>query len=183
MSTTTMTPATTTPAETPEAGTEAHSAPQAGQGNGQAPGTESANTTGASSPVVDERDPETGKFLSREAAGYRRRLRDTETERDQLREQLDRVQRAEVERLAGAAGLAVASDVWIHGASLDTLRGEDGSIDTQTVSGLVADIVKDRPGLQARPVGDIGIGRGASAAGTRQPEKIGLSQLLKPERA
>lgn len=173
MSTTTMTPATTTPAETPEAGTEAPSGPQhAAQGTGE-PTSETAS---------DERD-ENGRYLSREAAGYRRRLRETETERDQLREQLDRVQRAEVERLASAAGLAVASDVWQFGATLQTLRGEDGSIDSETVSGLVADIVKDRPGLQARPVGDIGIGRGATAAGTRQPEKVGLSQLLKPGRA
>lgn len=174
MSTTTVTPATSTPPETPEAGTEAPSAPQADQGTG--------NTGAGVTPETGdgERDPATGQFLSREAAGYRRRLRDTEQERDQIRERLERYERAEVERIAGAAGLQVAADVWLHGASLEHLRTESGDIDAETVSGLVADIVKDRPGLQARPVGDIGIGRGASAAGTRQPEKIGLSALLKP---
>ena len=92
------------------------------------------------------------------------------------------MQSAEVERLAAGAGLAVASDIWLHGATVDRMRAEDGSIDAETVSGLVADLLKDRPGLQARPTGDIGIGRGATAAGIRQPEKIGLSALLKPGR-
>ena len=121
----------------------------------------------------------TGRYLSREAAGYRRRLRETEAERDQLRAQLDRLQTAEVERLASAAGLAVAGDVWMHGAALDTLRAEDGSIDHETVTGLVADILRDRPGLRRGGTGDIGIGRGAAAAGTTTAPKVGLSALLK----
>jgi hypothetical protein len=127
----------------------------------------------------DERD-ESGRYLSREAASYRRRLRDAEAERDGLRERLERYERAEVERIAGDAGLQVAADVWQFGASLDTLRDENGGIDAEIVSGLVGEIVKDRPGLQAKPVGDVGIGRGAGAAGTRIEQKVGLSQLLKP---
>ena len=167
---TTVTPptppaATAPPAEPSEAasGAENGSEPvaQQGIGNGQAPETE-------------ERD-ESGKFLSHEAMKYRRRLRDTEQERDELRERLDRIQTAEVERLASAAGLAVASDVWLHGATVDTLRGEDGSIDDETVTGLVADILHDRPGLQAVPIGDVGIGRGASASGRRHDVTPGLS--------
>jgi hypothetical protein len=76
----------------------------------------------------------------------------------------------------------VASDVWQFGASLDTLRGEDGRIDPDSVQELAASILKDRPGLQARPVGDLGIGKGAGAAGTTHTPEVGLSQLLKPER-
>jgi hypothetical protein len=99
-------------------------------------------------------------------------LREAEAERDSLREQLDRVQRAEVERLAQAAGLAVAADVWSFGASLDTLRGEDGSVDAATVQGAVDAILKDRPGLRVskrchhrcRP-GCRGLGLDESAAG------------------
>jgi hypothetical protein len=109
-------------------------------------------------------------------------LRDAEGERDQLRAQVDHLQTAEVERLAGAAGLQVPGDVWTFGATLDTLRGEDGGIDPKNVNGLVAEIVKDRPGLQARPAGDLGIGRGASAAGITSTPEVGLSKLLKPER-
>jgi hypothetical protein len=128
----------------------------------------------------DERDDQ-GRYLSREAASYRRRLRETETERDDLRTRLERYERAEVERFASDAGLQVASDVWQFGAQLDALRTEDGAIDAEAVSGLVGEIVKDRPGLQARPEGDLGIGRGAAAAGTRIEQPVGLSALLKPE--
>jgi hypothetical protein len=129
----------------------------------------------------DERD-EQGRYLSREAASYRRRLRDAEAERDQLRAQLDHLQTAEVERLAGDAGLQVPGDVWQFGAQLEHLRDETGSIHPEAVRDLVGEIVKDRPGLQARPVGDLGIGRGSAAAGTVQTPEVGLSALLKPER-
>jgi hypothetical protein len=107
-------------------------------------------------------------------------MRDTEQERDQLRECLEGYERQEVERLAGSAGLQVPGDIWLYGASVDTLRGEDGSIDHESVKGLVNEIVKDRPGLQAKPTGDLGIGKGAAAAGTSTAPEIGLSQLLKP---
>jgi hypothetical protein len=162
--------ATTAPAEAAEPAAEAL-APDA---EAQPPETDTGETGG-------ERD-EGGRYLSREAASYRRRLRDAEAERDGLRERLDGYERAEVERLAGDAGLQVPADVWQFGTSLDTLRGGDGSIDHEAVNGLVAEIVKDRPGLQAQPVGDLGIGRGASAAGTATAPEIGLSALLKPER-
>jgi hypothetical protein len=120
--------------------------------------------------------------LSREAASYRRRLRETETELDSLREQIDRIQTTEVERLARGAGLSEPRDVWAFGASLESLRSDSGEIDPKTVEGLVADILKSRPGLRQQPVGDLGAGRGAAAAGTRHEPKVGLSQLLKPGR-
>jgi hypothetical protein len=124
-----------------------------------------------------ERD-ESGRYLSREAASYRRRLRETEAERDQLREQLDRVQTAEVERLASGVGFAEPHDVWAFGAELATLRGEDGSIDAETVEGLVTDIIKSRPGLQAQPVGSFGMGKGGTASGRSTRQEIGLSALF-----
>jgi hypothetical protein len=139
-----------------------------------------SSSANQSSDNGDERD-ESGRYLSREAANYRRRLRDTEAERDRLRERVNTYERAEVERIAAGAGLQVPADVWTFGATLDTLRGENGGIDADAVNGLVGEIVKDRPGLQARPTGDLGIGRGAAAVGgnVREPE-VGLSALLKP---
>lgn len=125
-----------------------------------------------------ERD-ETGRYLSREAAGYRRRLRETETERDALRAQVDALHRTEVERLAGQGGLAVPSDVWTFGATLDTLRSETGELDAETVTGVVDDILRSRPGMRAPKNGDLGIGRGGAAAPRREPN-VGLSALLKP---
>jgi hypothetical protein len=123
---------------------------------------------------------EDGRYLSREAASYRRRLREAEAERDQLREQVDRLQRVEVARIASGAGLAVAEDVWMHGATLEALRGDDGGIDSATVEGVVEAILKDRPGLRGQPGGDLGIGRGAGARDTTRAPKVGLSALLKP---
>jgi hypothetical protein len=168
---------------------EAATTPTAAEAPAEAvePGSEAATvrngaeTQPPEADASDERD-ESGRYLSREAASYRRRLRETETERDDLRGRLEDYERAEVERQAGAAGLQVPSDIWTFGASLATLRAEDGAIDSEAVSGLVGEIVKDRPGLQARPTGDLGIGRGAAAAGTRQAREVGLSALLKPER-
>ena len=125
---------------------------------------------------------EDGRLLSREAARYRTQLREAEAERDRLREQLDQHQRVEVERLAAQSGLAVPGDVWLHGAELSTLRADDGTIDTETVTGLVEDLIKDRPGLRAPRNGDIGIGRGAAARPPAAPTP-GLSALLKPGRS
>jgi hypothetical protein len=179
----TATTATTPPADPAEAVSEAATgasaptrpSPDAGiPADGEIPGSGDPANGG-------ERD-ESGRYLSREAASYRRRLREAEGERDQLRTRLEGYERAEVERIAGDARLQVPGDVWTFGATLDTLRGEDGGIDPEAVSGLVGEIVKDRPGLQARPVGDLGIGRGAAAAGTTRTPEVGLSALLKPER-
>jgi hypothetical protein len=167
----TTTTATDSSSEPAEAGSGAPAASRDAPSN---------STTSNNDQLGDERD-ESGRYLSREAASYRRRLRDAESERDGLRERLERYERAEVERFASDAGLQVASDVWQFGAQLDALRTEDGAIDHEAVSGLVGEIVKDRPGLQARPEGDLGIGRGAAAAGTRIEPKVGLSALLKPE--
>jgi hypothetical protein len=168
------TPATATdaPAETAEPASE----PVTGSRDLVPNGNKSAESDAETS---DERD-ESGRFLSREAASYRRRLRETESERDQLRERVQSYERDHVERIAADAGLQVPGDVWTFGATLDTLRDDDGGIDSDAVDGLVKEIVKDRPGLQARPIGDIGIGKGAAAAGTPIAPEIGLSQLLKP---
>jgi hypothetical protein len=169
--------ATTTPAEPAEPATDAPGGSEASS----AAAVGDMHTSHDAEETGDERD-ESGRYLSREAASYRRRLRETEHEHDELRTQLDRLQTGEVERLAGDAGLQVPGDIWSFGAELANLRGEDGGIDQEAVSGLVGEIVKDRPGLQARPTGDIGIGRGAGATGTRTEQTVGLSQLLKPER-
>jgi hypothetical protein len=169
--------AATTPTATETSAEPAEGASEAPAGSERSSADANNHPTEAS----DERD-ESGRYLSREAASYRRRLRDAESERDQLRAQLDQLQTTEAERLAAAAGLSAPGDLWAFGATLDTLRDENNAIDADAVSGLVSEIVKDRPGLQARPQGDLGIGRGAGAAGTTTEPKVGLSQLLKPER-
>ena len=163
------------PSQPPPEGSEALRSPENGsQGvsEGTGPG-QTAETAGGSAAVSDER------YLSREQTNYRRRMKAAEAERDKLREQLDRLQRGQVEAIAGEAGLQVPGDIWTFHPELAAMRGEDGMIDADTVRALVDDIVKARPGLKAPPVGVIGIGRGATAAGPRRA-KVGLSSLLKP---
>ena len=154
-----------TPPEPSEGVRSPENAPEAPPGGGE----------GASQGPKDETEGE-----SRERTNYRRRLRETEAERDQLRAQVDGLQRSEVERLAAQAGLAVPGDVWSFGASLETLRGESGDIDAEAVNIVVGDIVASRPGLAAVKPGDLGLGRGAAATSRTNHPKVGLSQLLKP---
>jgi hypothetical protein len=156
------------PAETSPEATEGSSAPETG----------SEGVAEEQAPQAEGERDDQGRYLSREAAGYRRRLRETEAERDQLRAEVDRLQRAEVERLAGAAGMATPADLWALGTELAFLRGDDGALDAETVNGLVHDVLADRPHWRQNS-GDLGIGKGAAASGRRQV-KVGLSQLLKP---
>ncbi|ONM47168.1 hypothetical protein [Nocardia donostiensis] len=81
---------------------------------------------------------------NREAAKYRRQLRDTETERDQLRERVTAYERAEVERLV-ADHLADPADLWVAGTELDALRGKGGAVDPEKVKAAVAELLEQRP--------------------------------------
>lgn len=81
----------------------------------------------------DDTDDDRG---SGEAAKYRRRLRDTEAERDTLRQRVEHMQRAEIERLA-AGKLADPADVWRDGAKLADLLDDTGNIDPDKVNGTV----------------------------------------------
>ncbi|WP_051161336.1 hypothetical protein [Nocardia brevicatena] len=80
----------------------------------------------------------------REAAKYRRRLRETETERDSFRERVAGYERAEVERLA-AEMMADPSDLWVAGTELDNLRGKDGAIDEKKVRDTIQGLLEQRP--------------------------------------
>ncbi len=106
--------------------------------------------------------------LRKEAARYRRSLRDTEAERDNLRGRLDVLQRAEVERIATADGLAVPGDFWLAGVDLAELLDDGGNVALGKVREAVAAILVDRPHWRrAAPVGFDG--------GVRQPAPAGVS--------
>ncbi len=113
-------------------------------------------------------DAATASGLRKEAARYRRALRDAETERDGLRGRLETLQRAEVERLAtGDDGLARADDLWLSGVDLAELLDADGNVDPGRVRESVAAVLDDRPHWRrAAPVGfDGGVRQPAPAAG------------------
>jgi hypothetical protein len=88
--------------------------------------------------------------LRREAAGYRRRLREAESERDALREQVDARDRADAERLASKA-MASGADLWVAGVELASLRDEDGALDPQRVESAAAEVIKSHPHRKAPP--------------------------------
>ena len=135
-------------------------------------------------PVVDpapaETDPnsaETGKDGA-EAAKYRRRLRETETQRDQLSTRVERMQRADVERLAGAH-LAKGADVMAFGTDLADLLGDDGEVDPDKVTAAALALLEDRPGLHkdGRPRrGPTSLGQG-SYPGVGTPPKTWASVI------
>src|SRR5690242_16579084 len=106
----------------------------------------------------------------KEAARYRRRLRETEKERDTLLSRVESLQRGEVERLA-ASKLADPADVWRDGASLGDLLGDDGNIDPAAVDGLLAGLIETHshwaiPQRERAPVGRL-----RSGASAQQPPK------------
>lgn len=93
----------------------------------------------------EDRDPSSG---NREAANYRRRLRDTENERDTLRDRLQAAQRREVEQLAGAT-LENAADLWQFGATLDEFLDPDsGAVSPESVTGVTETMLQARPYLR-----------------------------------
>lgn len=105
-----------------------------------------------SSPELTEDTVETGSEAAepddpkadREAAKYRRQLRDTQAERDRLATQVEGYHRAEVERLA-AARLIDARDIWAGGLQLADVLNDGGQVDPARVAQAVADLAATRP--------------------------------------
>lgn len=85
---------------------------------------------------VEDQDDDTGGKGNKEAARYRRRLRETEQERDTLKATVVALQRAEVDRLATANGLKPAA-LW-SSAELGDLLSDDGAVDAEKVSAAIA---------------------------------------------
>jgi hypothetical protein len=112
-------------------------------------------TTDPAQPDAPEPDTEpttTEPEGSGEAAKWRRRLRDTETERDGLATRLSALQRAEAQRLAGA-DLADGKDLWLAGVDLPDLLDDAGNVDPAKVADTTAAVLVDRPHWAAqRPV-------------------------------
>lgn len=97
---------------------------------------------GGGGPAPDTEDP---AKLRKEAAGYRRRLRETEAERDKLRARVEDADRAEVERaVTGDRGLTDPADFWLA-VQLDDLRDEDGALDKAKIEAARDRVLADRP--------------------------------------
>lgn len=78
----------------------------------------------------EDTQPDEGK----EAAKYRRRLRETEKERDQLADQLDTLRRQVIEQIAGDSGrLRKPEALWKTSITVTDLLDDDGRVDSQKV--------------------------------------------------
>jgi len=87
-------------------------------------------------PTESGRDDDTG--LSRRDRRYREQLRAAEAERDTLRQTVEAMQRAEVERLA-AQHITKPAALWTAGVELASLIGEGGTVDPNRVLAAAQD--------------------------------------------
>jgi hypothetical protein len=131
-------------------------------------------------PEEPQADPETPEGSqpepegpTREAAKYRRRLRETEAERDALRERVENYERRDAEGIARDLGAAVPADLWTL-VGLDDLRGDSGELDEELVRQRVGAILTERPTWR-RPAPDLGQG---PRQPSHEPRTPGLSDLL-----
>lgn len=162
-------------AQTPE------NAPEKASETSPAPATSPASTEPQTDPG-EVHDPER-QAASREAANYRTRLRAAEAEVEQrervivgLREEVDRLHRAEAERIAGEASMASPGDLWLV-TDLADLRDEAGRLDVEKVNAKVDGVLADRPSWRVRvPSFD-----GGARQTPPQSRTPGLADLLKPE--
>lgn len=132
---------------TPETeGTETPETDQTPQeGEPTTPETEAAtdSTTAEADPGTEP--TEDGDNPSKEAAKYRRRLREAEKERDGLRGQLEAMQRAAVESLAGKT-LRKPEALWAAGVELADVLDQNGKPDAEKVA-TAARTAADQLGL------------------------------------
>ncbi|HVL06419.1 MAG TPA: hypothetical protein VM388_10540 [Acidimicrobiales bacterium] len=113
-----------------------------------------------------------------EAAKYRRRLRETEAERDALAANLDATRRQVVERLVvdhTGPRLGDPKDLWLAGVELaELVDAETGAVDPDKVAAAQARVLADHPTWRVHQLGDIGQGVRAG-----RPGQPGLSEVLR----
>lgn len=92
-----------------------------------------------------------------EAAKYRRRLRDTEAERDLLVAALADYRRRHILHAAEEAGLERGADLLDAGGQPDDFLGDDGTVDDGKVAAAVKQVLQERPHWAKRqPSFDLG---------------------------
>jgi hypothetical protein len=131
--------------------------PETAEWEADEPDEPGSDTTLQTAPATDQQPPPpgmkydaTGKLLieaephSREAK-YRTQLRAAEAERDQLKERLERRDKADVERMIQSK-LIDPADLWAAGVTLaDVCDPDTGEISPQLVDEAVTRVVKQHP--------------------------------------
>lgn len=127
-----------------------------------------------------QEEPEgTAEDGNREAAKYRRRLRDTEADRDRLAAQVEALQRAEIDRLAAAEGIKPEA-LWASGANLPEMLTTDGIVDPDRVT-VAAKAAIDVLGLQQRK--GLHVPREGRNAGSPRGTTTSFADAFKPTSA
>jgi hypothetical protein len=126
-------------------------------------------------PEIDSTTEEPQK--SNKEARYRVERNEARAERDALAERVQRMQRAEVERLASDA-LSHPGDLFsLSGNELADYLNEDGDVDAEKVAADVTAILAERPGLRKHTPGyDPSHGLGGRPQPKREPT---LADLFK----
>ena len=151
---------TPAPVTTPDTGPEAA---QAGDGDNPDAGDDQDDGT----------DADDTTKANREAAKWRRKLRDTEAERDALSARLEHLQRTEAQRIA-AAHLADGGDIWRDGAELARVLDDAGNVDAARVAEVAAEVATAHPHY-GRRAPTANLKRGGLASGA-----TGVDQLTVP---
>lgn len=105
-------------------------------------------------------EPQSGNEgkASREAARYRTERNDARAELADANARIERMQRAEAERIAGNH-LSDSSDLFaLGGRDLADLLNDEGDVDAEAVDALAREIIKTRPGLRKYSAVDRTIG-------------------------
>lgn len=129
--------------------------------------TEQTDTPAAEqteAPTPPEADAEPTEKAGKEAARYRRQLRETEGALQAAQGATEAAQRALVEHLAQSRGVKPAA-LWASGAELAALLTEDGNVDPQKVT-EAAEGAAVSLGLARTPRPDPTQGQGHSAKST-----------------
>lgn len=117
--------------------------------NTETPTTETENADEA--PEVEQTAEETSK-VNKEAR-YRVERNEARAERDALAQRVERMQRIDIERLAGEH-LSMPADLFsLSGNAVTDYLTEDGEVDADKVAADVAEILAERPGLRKQTRG------------------------------
>lgn len=128
------------------------------------------SATGGTPEPTDARVAE----LSREAASWRKKLRDAEQVIEGKDSRLAGYEKADVERLA-AARMNDPNDLWLS-TSLDEMRDDDGSIDEAKIAAEIERVLAEKPHWRKQP--DANLHQG-NVGETVDPPGPSFGQVLK----
>lgn len=109
--------------------------------------TQPADETQPDTPAAEAETTEEKPSTNREAK-YRKELRATEAERDQLRTRVETMMKGEAERMSG---LSKGAALWAAGATLEDLTDDEGNLDPDKVR-LAAEAARETLGAAPAPV-------------------------------